>query len=302
MHWKHTRILFCILSFGMLPFGMEILAKDAVPPQPSVRIGLVTSLFRDIPEPMIHVLLAPLKSLMESQTGVSPQLACAGHAEKLAKELAEDKVQLGVFHGVEFAWARMKYPNLKPLMITTTHEPQLRALLVVNQDSEVQTFCDLKRKTVALPRRSKEHCHLFMERRCKDGTDPAKAGFARLLTPPDSEEALDNVVDGTVAAAVVDQFALNRYKELKPVRFSKLKIVQQSEPFPQAAIAYRPGCLDEAMLQRFREGLLSAHQTPRGQQLMTLCQIVGFQTVPADYDEMLTNIAKAYPPPAQAEK
>src|SRR5205823_4053014 len=45
-------------------------AAEAANP-PAVRIGLVKSLFRDVPEWAIPIGLRPMKELMESQTGVS---------------------------------------------------------------------------------------------------------------------------------------------------------------------------------------------------------------------------------------
>src|SRR5215470_11464792 len=73
-----------------------------------VKIGLVNSLFRDTPPSLVEVLSRPLKALMESQTGLGGALRLCGDATALAKQLKEGKVQLGVFHGFEFAWARQK--------------------------------------------------------------------------------------------------------------------------------------------------------------------------------------------------
>jgi ABC-type phosphate/phosphonate transport system substrate-binding protein len=285
---------------GLIASGLTSGAEPA--PSNTVQIGVVNSLFRDMPESMIKVVMTPLKSLMETQTGLSPQLLPGGDAEQLGKQLMDRKVQLGVFHGVEFAWARQKYPDLKPLMITVSQQRQFRAYLVVCCDNGATCFADLKNKTVALPRRSREHCHLFLERRCQACGQPAKTFLAKVTTPPDSEEALDNVVDGVAHAAVVDKLALDSYQERKPGRFTKLKIAQESEVFPAGVIAYRPGALDEATLERFRTGMLSANQTPRGKQLLTMCQIAGFERVPADYDQLLADILKAYPAPDSGSK
>lgn len=225
-----------LLAAGLLLLLAPLLLAEnettAPAAQPSVRIGMMCTIFRDVPEPMVQIMLRPLKSLMEAQTGVTPQLVPTGDADTLGKQLADDKLQLGVFHGVEFGWARAKYSNLKPLMITMSHDKQLRAFLVVQRDSTIATCCDLKGKTVALPRRSKEHCHLFLERRCQDG-NPAQSTLGRVLTPADCEEALDNVVDGVAAAAVVDQIALDTYQELKPARFAKLKIAERWKSSPR---------------------------------------------------------------------
>jgi hypothetical protein len=48
--------------------------------------------------------------------------------------------------------------------------------------------------------------------------------------------------------------------------------------------------------------MLGAKDNPRSQQLMGLCQITSFEPVPDDYDQLLSDIAKAYPPAERPEK
>jgi ABC-type phosphate/phosphonate transport system substrate-binding protein len=272
-------------------------AEGAAPPA-AVRIGVVRSLFRDVPESAIAILSQPLKALMESQTGMTGQLQPSDGAFNLGKELQNDQVQLGVFHGFEYAWARQKYPDLKPLVVVVNHPSNFHAYLVVARDGKMGSCADLEGQAVALPRFSREHCHLFLERRCTAGGKTPKEFFAKVTAPSDAEDALDEVFDGRVQAAVVDQPGLDAFKKAKPERFARLRVLQESEPFPAGVIVYHAGALDEKVLRRFREGLLTAHQTVRGKELLALCRLTGFGAVPADFDKQLTAIAKAYPPPS----
>src|SRR5262245_54076943 len=73
-----------------------------------VRIGRISTLFRDTPEGVALAMMQPFGSMMQSQTGVAGQLEPGGNVETLGEKLATDKVKLGVFHGIEFAWARLK--------------------------------------------------------------------------------------------------------------------------------------------------------------------------------------------------
>jgi ABC-type phosphate/phosphonate transport system substrate-binding protein len=214
----------------------------------------------------------------------------------------EDKVQLGVFHGIEFAWARLRYPELRPLVIAINQQRYLKACLIVRADSTVANFGDLKDKVLALPQQSRDHSHLFLRQRCLEYKKEPASFFAKITSPANAEDALDEVVDGTVQASVVDSLSLDCYKRRKPGRFAKLKTAQPSEQFPAAVVVFRPGILDEAMLTRFREGMLNANRTALGRQLMTLWKLTGFEQVPADYDQNLIDIAKVYPPPAPSDK
>ncbi len=265
-----------------------------------VRIGLVGSLFRHIPSTMIEVISRPLKVLMQSQTGVSGELHVAGDAFALAEKLKDNKVELGVFHGFEFAWVRQKHPELRPLVIVVCNHRELHAHLVIHKSCEASCCEDLKGKVLALPHMSREHCHLYVERRCAGGADPRKY-FSEVCVPPQAESALDDVVEGSAQATVVDRAALDDYQKRKPARCSRLRVLSQSETFPAAVVAYRPGTLDGATLQRFRAGLLDAHRNPRGKDLLKLCRITRFEDVPVDYDGLLADIARAYPPPAKSK-
>ena len=106
------------------------------------------------------------------------------------------------------------------------------------------------------------------------------------------------MVDGTVQAAVVDGVGLEAYKRRKPGRFAKLKELLKSELFPDTVVAYHRGALDDATLERFRSGLMRADKTATGRLLLMLWTLTAFEAVPPDYEQMLGDIAKAYPAPS----
>jgi ABC-type phosphate/phosphonate transport system substrate-binding protein len=261
----------------------------------SIRIGLVSSIFRDTPSSLVQVVSQPLKTLMRSQTGLSGELQIAGDAFALSGKLKENKVQLGVFHGFEFAWARQKNPGLKPLVIIVSNQPRLYAQLVVKKDCRAGQCGDLKGKVLAIPYGSRGHCYLYLDRRCPGaGKVPAKF-FSVISAPSCAEDALDDVVDGVAQAAVIERGALDQFRKDKPERADRLKVLHQSERFPAAVVAYQEGNLDASVLRRFRDGMVNAHRAARGKQLLKLCRISRFEDIPADYDRLLEDIARAYP-------
>jgi ABC-type phosphate/phosphonate transport system substrate-binding protein len=277
-------------------------AAEEAHPAGSVRIGLIGSLFHDTPEPVMQVLMRPFRSLLEVQTGMCGELVPAGDADNLSKRLKEDEVQFGVFHGVEFAWARQKFPRLQALVIAVNQQPFLCAHVVVRKDSPIATLADLKGQTVALARRAREHCRLYLERRCVPPGVAAEKHFARLATPLDGEDALDDLEGGTVQAAIVDATELAAYQQQHPTRAGKLRTLNQSEHFPCAVVAYYPGSVSDELIQRFRSGMIAAQKTARGKQLLSLCRITRFEEPPADYEAALAAIVKAYPPAAPSPK
>src|SRR5947207_1679069 len=105
-------------------------AADDENDQQPIKIGMVGSLFRDMPEPLVAAMMRPFGALMQSQTGVAGELVQGGEACHLGKLLAEGKVQLAVMHGVEFAWAKQQYPRLTPMMIAVNQQRNLHACVV----------------------------------------------------------------------------------------------------------------------------------------------------------------------------
>src|SRR5207248_3284 len=96
------RLVAAVLVLGILLPGRGTAAENAADAA-NIRIGLVGSMFRDVPEPMLQLLSKPFRSLMEDQAGVVGHVVSSGAAENLAQQLKGQNVQLGVFHGFEFA-------------------------------------------------------------------------------------------------------------------------------------------------------------------------------------------------------
>jgi ABC-type phosphate/phosphonate transport system substrate-binding protein len=274
--------------------------EDATPAsKASVKIGMANSLFKEVPESTITTMMGPFGAVMEAQTGVRGEVVLGGDAMGLSQSLSDNKVQLGVFHGIEFAWAKTKHPELKPLMIAINQHVYPRAVLCTRSDCKAASFGDLQNQSLALPRETRDHCFLFVERHCPEFKKQPPGHFAKITVPANAEDALDDVVDGVVSSTVVDGASLDSYKRRKPGRFVKLRVTETSEPFPGSVIAYRPGVLDEPTLKKFRDGLLNTNHSIVGRQLLTIWKITSFEPVPPDFDQVLTEIVKVYPPPGK---
>ena len=282
---------------GWMAAGLAFAAGVALTaPRETVRVGLVESLFRDVSEGSIKGSIEEFKAQMEAETGQPGEAVRVADAWKLGEQLTQRKLQLGVFHGFELAWARQKYPKLRPLVVAVNQRPDAEAVVLVAANSPFRDTEALKGKALALPQRSKAHCRLFLERLCRKAGQKPEAYFAKVTTPPTSEDALDDIVDGVVQAAVIDRVTVDRYQVRKPARFAKLKELAKSPPFPPTAVVYEPGAVDEATLERFRGALLKLHQSTKGKQVLLTWRLTSFEPVPGDYDRQLEEIAKAYPP------
>jgi ABC-type phosphate/phosphonate transport system substrate-binding protein len=278
-----------------LLFGLTGPASAGTAP---LRVGIVRSFFHDMTEPLIQSVTEPFIGVLRDTTGLTGELVQGGDPFAVAAQLNGDKLQLGVFHGFEFAWVRQKYSDLRPLSIAVNTRHPLRAYVVVPKDSPTAKFADLKGKDLAVPKRTKAHCRAFIESRCgHEGGGNAKDFFAHVVSPANVETGLDELVRGKFQAAVVDATGLDFYKELKPGAFARLRVLEESGVFPPLVVAYRQGALKDATLDRIATGLRAADKSEAGRDMLRTWNITGFAPVPANFAQTLADSLKAYPGP-----
>ena len=241
--------------------------------------------------------LETLQGFIKEETGYKNEILREKDWHDLASKLKKGNLQVGVFQGYEFAWAVEKYPTLKPLMLAINVYRYPIVYVVVRKNAAAKDFAGLKGQSIAIPSTGQGYLRLFVDRECAAQGKKAEAFFAKVQTPENLEDALDDVVDGTVQAVVADRAALEAYKRRKPGRFKQLKEVAKSPPLPPTVIAYNDATLDEPTLKRFRDGLLNAGKTDKGETMLTFFRLSGFETVPADFGKVLARSRESFPPP-----
>lgn len=246
--------------------------------------------------------LETLRSFIKDETGMENKIVNEKNWQAVVDKLEKKELQIGVLQGYEFAWAQEKQPNLKPLMLAVKIHRYPRAFVVVKSDNKASDFGGLEGQTLSIPSTSKGFPKLFVEREAQAKGKKLEAFFSKIVTPEEPEDAIDDVVDGVVQAAVVDQAVLEAFKRRKPGRFAKLKPIAQSAPFPPPVILYKDKDLDNATLEKFRNGLIKASTKERGQKMLTMFHLTGFETVPDDFGKVLEETRKKYPAEPAAAK
>jgi ABC-type phosphate/phosphonate transport system substrate-binding protein len=209
---------------------------------------------------------------------------------------------VGVFEGYEYAWAQEKYPALRPLALAVNVYTYPVAYVVTQRNNKAKGFADLQGQSFAIPATGQRFLRLFVEHECQALGKQPETFFSKITTPDEIEDALDDVVDGVVQAMVLDRAGLEAYRRRKPGRFKNLKEVVRSQPFPPPLVAYYDKVLDDATLDRLRNGLLGASHKEKGQTLLTLFRLTGFVAVPSDFAKVLAVTRKTYPPPTAAPR
>jgi ABC-type phosphate/phosphonate transport system substrate-binding protein len=245
---------------------------------------------------------ATYRDFIQTATGFGSDLVALESYEVLAERLAKGKLQLGVFMGYEFAWAQARYPKLKVLVANVNYHAFLYPVLVVNRDSPITDLAALRGKTLAFPRRGQGYGRLFISAQSRlAGQDPG-VFLGHNDSFEDAETPLDDVVDETRQAAVVDRLSLEAYRHRKPGRFAWLKKLSESPPMPPALIAYYESKVDLQTVTHLRDALSEAHEQIRGEQLLMLFRQTRFAPPSRDFERVLADTRKTYPAPAVAKR
>jgi ABC-type phosphate/phosphonate transport system substrate-binding protein len=246
--------------------------------------------------------LETLKSFIKDETGLDNEIARQDRWQDLADKMEKGELQVGVFQGYEFARAQPKYPDLKPLAVSVNIDVYPVANVLARRDDKASDFAGLQGHSLAVLTDGPGYLQLYIDGQCQTAGKKTEQFFSKISTRENYEDALDDLVDGVVDAALADKAALEAYKRRKPGRFSRLKRIAWSQPFPPTIIAYCGTYLDDATRRRLRDGLLGASSKEKGQTMLTLFRLTGFQVPPPDFDQVLAATREAYPWPGAKTK
>jgi ABC-type phosphate/phosphonate transport system substrate-binding protein len=240
--------------------------------------------------------LETLKSFIKDETGLDNEIIKQKNWQELAEKMSKGELDVGVFQGFEFARARPKYPDLKPLAVAVNVYVNPVVYVVSRKDDPAKDFASLQGRSLVMVADAPGYLQLYVDRQCQLAGKKPNQFFSKITNRDNFEDAIDDVVDGVANATVADRATLEAYKVRKPGRFGRLKPVAQSQPFPPATVAYYGNHLDDATRRRFRKGLLDASGKEKGKTMLTLFRLTGFQPPPADFDKVLAATRDAYPP------
>ncbi|MCS6977499.1 MAG: phosphate/phosphite/phosphonate ABC transporter substrate-binding protein [Gemmatales bacterium] len=286
----------CIVSAVAALLADPVAPLSAQQARDEVKIGMMNNLFEEQDEKKIRVQIEPFAALVRRQTGTKGDFVVVNGRERMVEDLKANRVQMGVMHGLDYAWIRDQLMETRPLLIAVADTTTLKAALVVPKDSSVQSVADLKKQTLALNAYPPYHVRYWLNHIC----DGDYAGFFKVVTQRDVEAAMEEVADKSAAATAVSNGALEFYKRQKPVRFQRFfRVLMESPDFPAPVMIYRTGQVRPELVQRFRTSMLSAHETPEGRDTLQLWRLKRFLDVPADYDRLAEETAKRFPPPSE---
>ncbi len=285
--------LFLLMSMPIL--GATILAGDPPPVTKTLSISISDSVIHGQTTPAAALIqVQPLTEVFAIVGGVRPSFNFVP-PETLAKDLQDGKTNLGVITGVELGWLGDKAKGLTPLAIAYTSDIKLKAYVLMLKNNKTPSMLELKGKKLAMPRRTQHHAQVFLHDRIARAGGQPQGFFGTSVVPPDTDAAIESVLDKEVDAVIVDGTSWEVFQERKPGRAKKLMVVAESPSFPTAAIVYKPGSIPEADVKKLRDGLYTAHQSPFCRQILNFWRISQFIPSSPEYDVLVKEIVKDYP-------
>jgi ABC-type phosphate/phosphonate transport system substrate-binding protein len=240
-----------------------------------------------------------LKDFIRSESNLAAEIVRQGSWQKLADQLADKTLQVGIFQGHEFVWAQQRRPTIKPMVLAVQGPRYPVIYLVIAKADTATDLAGLRGKVIDIPD-GMESLRLYVEQLCQASGQRADAFFSKIVTQEFSEGALDDVVDGVAAAAVIDRGTLDTYKRRKPARFAKLKDLMHSSSLIPPIIAVADGSLDDAIGKQFQDGLINANKKDRGQSLLNAFKLSAFELPQADFNTIAKETLRTFPVPKSA--
>jgi len=260
------------------------------------KIGIPRSIFRDVPPALLAFAGQPVKELMKTQAGIEGDTVNAPDAMAVARDIDSGKLQLGVFFGHEFAWAKAKYPKLEAIVCTAPRPRELQAFLLVRWDCEAKSLADMRGTKLAIANKSRDHARMYLAK--KQADELGSESFCAIDKCDTVHDAIEKVLAGEADVTVVDSAAWSYFQKVHPGRSKNLRELARSDVFPPTVIAFKSGLIDESVIKSLRDGLLTAHENAKAARLMNLIRIDRFEPIPENYADSLKACLKAYPAPS----
>ncbi len=178
-------------------------------------------------------------------------------------------------------------------------------LLLTRRDGGITTLADLRGQSIA----SLESGNVYSSRPwvetmlLQGGLGRPEDFFGRVDTVSKASLAVLPVFFGKQQACVVDRSAFQVMKELNPQIGQRLRILTSSEPLLGAVFCLQKTGWDSAQQKHdTSEGLADLHNTPAGQQILTLFKVRKLMSFKPEYLESVKRLRAAHDRLTEAAK
>src|SRR5262249_29476319 len=136
-----------LVSSSMVGLAVAVLAQQ--PGKPSIlHVGTTPGILADKSKEEEARSRDGLVRFIKSETDFDSEVVPLSGYRELAEQLDKGQLQIGVFAGFEFAWAKERYPELRPLALAINEFPNQYVHIVTRRDNPAKDFAGLQGQTL----------------------------------------------------------------------------------------------------------------------------------------------------------
>ncbi len=264
----------------------SLLARDDTP----VKVALIDSVFSGQSREKVVEQIKPFADIMQKETGTKAIFDVMPLAQAEA-EFKMGKIQLVILTGLEYAWLHAQDKDAQALLCASIDPGATRTVFVAKQDDVAKELKDLQGASISVPEKVPYLSQFYVN---KVTGQPLEKAF-KLVKTDNVDDTIEAVLDGKARGAMVTGAGIDVFRERKPGRARKLKVINESPDFPPATVMYHASNADKEALEKFKKALLTANDKPEGNRVLTLFKLKGFEVLPEGFEKQVAEIAKAFP-------
>lgn len=275
--------VFCLIAICQCE---QAAARDDAP----VKVALLESVFSGQSRDKVIDQIKPFADIVQKETGTKAVFDVMSLAQA-ENEFKAGKIQLVILTGLEYAWLHSQDKNAQALLVASIDPGSTRTVFLVKQDDTAKEVKDVQGATLSVPEKVPYLSQFYVN---KVIGQPLEKAF-KLARADNVDETIEAVLDSKARGAMVTAAGFEVFKERKPGRAKKLKVIHESPDFPPATVMYHTSNKDKDGLEKFKKALLNANDKPEGSRVLTLFKLKGFEVLPEGFEKQVMETAKGFP-------
>ncbi len=275
--------VFCLIG---LTVNRPVAARDDAP----VKVALLESVFSGQSRDKIIEQIKPFADIIQKDTGTNAIFDVMPLAQA-ESDFKSGKIQLVILTGLEYAWLHEQDKGAQALLVASIDPGSTRTVFLVKQADSAKEVKDLQGASLSVPEKVPYLSQFYVN---KVTGQPLDKAF-KLAKADNVDDTIEAVLDGKARGAMVTAAGFDVFKERKPGRAKKLKVIHESPDFPPATVMFHEKQADKTALEKFKKALLGANDKPEGSRVLTLFKLKGFEVLPEGFEKQVTETVKWFP-------
>lgn len=232
-----------------------------------------------------------LLDYLSTRLNMEPQLIQRKTYDEINALLGQNQIDVAFLCSGPYASGRTKY-NFEALAVPVVRGSYFyRSYLIVNKESDIQHFEDLKGRVFAFTDPDSNTGRLIPAYWLALRGETAERFFTKFIYTYSHDNSIMAVARGLVDGAAVDELIWEYYHDKYPDVTSGTRIIKASDPFGIPPVV-TPGGMDEELKERIRQTLFSMHLDPDGQKILSALMIDRFISPPEQWFQSISGIEK----------